>query len=283
MWTHTGVFVQYVILFLLIGSIESLLTAKAIDLVDPYRRKSDFNKDLSAVGFGNVLSGLVGGQPMISEVARSSANVSNGAVTRWANFFHGLFMLLAVIFAVPLIEMIPNTALSAMLVFVGFNLAHPREFIHIFHIGKGQFVIFVSTVIVTLLTDLLAGVAFGIVLKIIINMMNGAKVQDFLHLNMNIVNNDPEIAEVEAKGSLLFSNNMKLGEFLDSLNKYKEVRFNLGELELLDHTSLATIQKWKKIQEDVSGMKISLNGLENHSKSGDSEDSVLRKGKRHPF
>ena len=283
MWTQTGVFVQYVILFLLIGSIESLLTAKAIDLVDPYRRKSDFNKDLSAVGFGNVLSGLVGGQPMISEVARSSANVSNGAVTRWANFFHGLFMLLAVIFAVPLIEMIPNTALSAMLVFVGFNLAHPREFIHIFHIGKGQFVIFVSTVIVTLLTDLLAGVAFGIVLKIIINMMNGAKVQDFLHLNMNIANNDPEIAEVEAKGSLLFSNNMKLGEFLDSLNKYKEVRFNLGELELLDHTSLATIQKWKKIQEDVSGMKISLNGLENHSKSGDSEDSVLRKGKKHPF
>ena len=282
-WTHTGVFVQYVILFLLIGSIESLLTAKAIDLVDPYRRKSDFNKDLSAVGFGNVLSGLVGGQPMISEVARSSANVSNGAVTRWANFFHGLFMLLAVIFAVPLIEMIPNTALSAMLVFVGFNLAHPREFIHIFHIGKGQFVIFVSTVIVTLLTDLLAGVAFGIVLKIIINMMNGAKVQDFLHLNMNIANNDTEIAEVEAKGSLLFSNNMKLGEFLDSLNKYKEVRFNLGELELLDHTSLVTIQKWKKIQEDVSGMKISLNGLENHSKSGDSEDSILRKGKRHPF
>lgn len=283
MWTHTGVFVQYVILFLLIGSIESLLTAKAIDLVDPYRRKSDFNKDLSAVGFGNVLSGLVGGQPMISEVARSSANVSNGAVTRWANFFHGLFMLLAVIFAVPLIEMIPNTALSAMLVYVGFNLAHPKEFTHIFHIGKGQFVIFVSTVIVTLLTDLLAGVAFGIVLKIIINMMNGAKVQDFLHLNMNIANNDPEIAEVEAKGSLLFSNNMKLGEFLDSLNKYKEVRFNLGELELLDHTSLATIQKWKKIQEDVLGMKISLNGLENHSKSGDSEDSVLRKGKRHPF
>lgn len=283
MWENTGAFVQYTILFLLIGSIESLLTAKAIDLVDPYRRKSDFNKDLSAVGFGNVLSGLMGGQPMISEVARSSANVSNGAVTRWANFFHGLFMLLAVIFAVPLIEMIPNTALSAMLVYVGFNLAHPKEFAHIFHIGKGQFVIFVSTVIVTLLTDLLAGVAFGIVLKIIINMMNGAKVQDFLKLNMKIVNNDPHTAEIDVKGSLVFSNNMKLGEFLDTLTKYKEVNFNFSEIELLDHTSLATIQKWKRVQEDVLDMKINLNGLENHSKLGHSEDSVLKKGKRHPF
>lgn len=283
--THTGAFVQYTILFLLIGSIESLLTAKAIDLVDPYRRKSDFNKDLSAVGLGNVLSGIMGGQPMISEVARSSANVSNGAVTRWANFFHGLFMLLAVIFAVPLIEMIPNTALSAMLVYVGFNLAHPKEFAHIFHIGKGQFVIFTSTVVVTLLTDLLAGVAFGIALKIIINMMNGAKVQDFLHLNMKIVNNDPNIAEVEAHGSLLFSNNMKLGEFLENLNQYKEVNFNFSDLELLDHTSLATINKWKKVQEDLTGMKINLNGLENHTQLGHSEDSVmvLKKGKRHPY
>lgn len=283
MWTHTGVFVKYVILFLLIGSIESLLTAKAIDLVDPHRRKSDFNKDLSAVGLGNIFSGIIGGQPMISEVARSSANVSNGAVTRWANFFHGLFMLLAVIFAVPLIEMIPSAALSAMLVYVGFNLAHPREFAHIFHIGEGQFIIFVSTVIVTLLTDLLAGVAFGIVLKVVINMMNGAKVPDFLHLNMKVVNDSPDVAEVEACGSLLFTNNMKLGEFLDGLNEYKEVRFNFSQLELLDHTSLATIQKWKKVQEDLLDMKISLNGLENHMKLGHSEDSVLKKGKRHPY
>ena len=283
MWTKTGVFIQYVILFLLIGSIESLLTAKAIDLVDPFRRKSDFNKDLTAVGFGNVLSGIMGGQPMISEVARSSANVSNGAVTRWANFFHGLFMLLAVIFAVPLIKMIPNTALSAMLVYVGFNLAHPKEFAHIFHIGKGQFAIFVSTVIVTLLTDLLAGVAFGIVLKIIINMMNGAKVNDFLHLNMKVKNQHSDRVEIEATGSLLFTNNMKLGEFLDSLTQYKEVVFDFSKLELLDHTSLATIQKWKRVQEDLLDMKIRLEGLEEHIQLGHSEDSVLKKGKRHPY
>jgi MFS superfamily sulfate permease-like transporter len=91
---------QYIILFALIGSIESIASAKAIDTLDPYKRKSDFNKDLLAIGVGNTAAGLVGGLPMISEIVRSSANVNNGAKTRWANFWHGLFIL-AVIALIP--------------------------------------------------------------------------------------------------------------------------------------------------------------------------------------
>ena len=90
--SQTGLFIKYVIMLALVGSLESLLTVKAIDMMDPFRRKSDANKDLIAIGVGNTLAGILGGLPMISEVARSSSNVANGAKTRWANFFHGFFV-----------------------------------------------------------------------------------------------------------------------------------------------------------------------------------------------
>jgi MFS superfamily sulfate permease-like transporter len=83
---------------------------------------------------------------MISEVARSSSNVSNGAKTRWANFFHGFFILSFVLIASHWIELIPNTALAAMLITVGVKLAHPKEFIHIFQIGKEQLAVFLVTI-----------------------------------------------------------------------------------------------------------------------------------------
>ncbi|MCU0357133.1 MAG: SulP family inorganic anion transporter, partial [Cyclobacteriaceae bacterium] len=77
----TFVFWKYVIMFLFVNSLESLLTVKAIDGLDPWKRISNPNKDLVAVGVGNAVSGLLGGLPMISEVARSSANITFGGQT----------------------------------------------------------------------------------------------------------------------------------------------------------------------------------------------------------
>lgn len=238
--THTGVALEYLLLFVLIGSLESLLSGKAIDLLDPYKRKSDHSKDLSAVGVGNAVSGILGGLPMISEIARSSANVNNGGKTRWANLFHGLFLLLFVIALTPIIKMVPMAALSAMLIYVGFRLASPKEFKHTWQIGKEQFFVFVATVIATLATDLLLGIFIGTFIKLVIHVVNGAKIRDLFKARFNIEENGEEIV-VKAQSPLVFSNSLGWNKTLSNLPKGKTVRLEVFESSVLDHSSLKQI------------------------------------------
>lgn len=275
--SHTGIFIQYVILYALIGSIESLLTAKAVDGIDPYKRKSNYNQDLTAVGIGNTLCGIIGGLPMISEVARSSANIAYGAKTRWSNFFHGLFLLLAVLFAVPVIEMIPNVALASMLVFVGFRLTHPREYKHMWHVGKAQFFIFVTTVVVTLATDLLIGVATGIVLELLGNILHGASIKNLFASHAEIRETGNEI-EVTIKGDALFSNYLGLKQKIYALPKGKLVHINLSNCTVIDHTTLHSLQDFRSDYQDDGGSVI-IAGYENHSTKG--HDATSTRVKKH--
>jgi MFS superfamily sulfate permease-like transporter len=141
--------------------------------------KANSNKDLEAQGFGNFILGLVGGLPIISEVVRTTANVGFGGKTAWANFFHGLFLLIFLVFLIPLIECIPNAALAALLIFAGFRLTSPKQYFQTYQVGKEQLALFIATIVVTLASDLLMGVLAGMILKLILHSFKGVKPAQF--------------------------------------------------------------------------------------------------------
>ena len=271
---HLGVFIKYVVMFALVGSLEALLTVKAIDLMDPFRRKSNYNKDLMAVGIGNIVAGVLGGLPMICEVARSSANVSNGGKTRWANFFHGLFILLFLLTAVYFSNLIPKAALAAMLIGVGWKLAHPREFGNVFKIGTDQFAIFVVTVLITLSTDLLIGIAAGIILKIILHVARGAKLK---HLFQSMTQTADRTIFI--KGVAVFSNFTKTKNKIVAMGQDKHVILNVEDCTFIDHSVMETLHLLEDEFRAEGGM-LEVVGLERFKNMGNSTHYLASKKRK---
>jgi len=256
----TFVFWKYVIMFLFVNSLESLLTVKAIDGLDPWKRISNPNKDLVAVGIGNGLSGMLGGLPMISEVARSSANISFGGRTRWANFFHGFFLLVAMVAFIPVIEMIPNTALAALLISVGYRLASPNEFFKTYKIGAEQLVIFVTTIIVTVATDLLMGVGAGILMKFFFHILNGAPIRSLFKARYDL-QEDEDHYLVKVKDSAIFSNLIGYKKLWLRMKPGKKVSMNFAEARIVDHSFMEALHHFEEEYQHHGG-SVSVQGFD---------------------
>jgi MFS superfamily sulfate permease-like transporter len=259
--TSTGF--TYIIMFSLIGSVESLLSAKAVDQIDPWRRKTNMDKDLLAVGIGNTAAAFVGGLPMISEIVRSKANIDNGARTRFANMFHGLFLLAFVALVPTLIDRIPLTALAAMLVFTGFRLASPKEFVHMYQIGREQFIVFVSTVIGVLATDLLVGIGIGILVKAIIHVINGAPIGSLFKPSMKVENEGDDSATIKVDNSAIFSTWIALKNRIGRPST-KKVIVDLSGTKLVDHTVMANLEALER-EFAESDRVLLVTGLDGHS------------------
>lgn len=256
----TAVFWKYVLMFLFIGSLESLLTVKAVDGLDPWKRASNFNRDLVAVGAGNALSGLLGGLPMISEVARSSANVSFGARSRWSNFFHGLCLFIAMLLFIPVIEMIPNAALAALLIAVGYRLASPHEFFKVYRIGAEQLVIFVVTVLVTLSTDLLIGVGAGIATELAFNLVHRVPFGNFFKARYARSRQAGE-QRIKVRGAAIFSNLLGFKKLFSQIDRSTRVTLDFSEAHLVDHTFMEFLSHLREEFEHAGGV-LTVTGFE---------------------
>jgi MFS superfamily sulfate permease-like transporter len=258
----TFVFWKYVFMFLFVNSLESLLTVKAVDNIDPYKRESSYNGDLIGLGAGNAVSGFLGGLPMISEVVRSNSNVGFGGRTKWSNFFHGFFLLVAMLLLIPVIELIPNAALAAMLIFAGFRLAAPKEFISTYKVGKEQLAIFITTIIVTLLQDLLVGVAAGIIVKIIFHLYNGASLRSLFKAQYELRYND-QTTYIHVNGSAVFSNLIGYKKILTQLPHNKNVVVNFSSAGLIDHSFMHFVHHFEH-KYNAKGGHFKITGLEGH-------------------
>ena len=250
---------KWVAMFFLIGSLESLLSAKAIERLDPLGRRTDLDRDMLAVGVGNAAASMVGGLPMISEIVRSRANVDEGARTRAANLWHGVFLLACVAMIPMVLHLIPLAALAAMLVVVGLRLAHPREALHAWRVGREQFIAFGATIIGVLLTDLLIGVAIGIAAKIVTHLAHGVSIPAMLRCPVEI--GDDGTARV--RGAAVFTNWIPLRRRIAALSREADgsLVVDFSGASFVDHTTIEKLEAFAARRE-ADGPSVRIEGWE---------------------
>ncbi len=259
----TGVGLKYVLLFSLIGTLESLLSAKAVDRLDPFRRQTNMNRDLLAVGVANLASSFVGGLPMISEIVRSSANVNNGGRTRNANMFHGLFLLAFVALFPAMVQKIPLAALGAMLVYTGFRLASPKAFLHTWKIGTEQLIIFVSTILGVLMIDLLVGIAIGVAVKLVIHVWMGAPMTSLVRPSLTTTVGEEGKCVVTPLHSATFVSWINIKKSIDANADAKTIVLDLSHARVVDHTIM---ERLHEMQEEFARQdrELLVQGLDDH-------------------
>ncbi|MGD9602023.1 MAG: SulP family inorganic anion transporter [Gammaproteobacteria bacterium] len=183
-WSHLMNPQVYVIAATLavVASLETLLCVEATDKLDPHKRVTPTNRELVAQGTGNVVSGLLGGLPITQVIVRSSANIQSGAHGRLSTILHGLLLAVCVATLPHLLNMIPLAVLAGVLLVVGYKLAQPALFKAVYRQGMAQFLPFIVTVLGVVLTDLLSGIAAGMVVAILFLLRRSYLNSHFLHM-----------------------------------------------------------------------------------------------------
>lgn len=225
----------------ILASLETLLCIEAIDKLDLHNRITPVNRELVAQGLGNISCGLLGAIPLTAVVVRGAANVDAGGRTKMSAITHGVFLLLAVLLIPFLLNLIPYASLASILLITGFNLAKPKLFRNQWKLGWKQFLPFLITIIIILLTDLLIGICIGLLISIYFIIQNNFKAEyritkskvhgietDLIRLNSNVT----------------FLNKVKLKKVLDDIPEYSVLTIDGSDCNFIDYDILEIISEF---------------------------------------
>ncbi len=241
-----------------VASIETLLCIEAADRMDAHKRYTNTNVELKAQGIGNIMSSLIGGLPMTSVVVRTTANNAAGAKSKMSAIIHGLLLLVSVLAIPAILNKIPLATLAAVLLLVGYKLANPKTILHFWNKGKYQFIPFIATFGAVVFTDLLKGVALGMIISVIFVLKGNMKrAYNFRTEEYH----DGDVIHIDLAQEVSFLNKAAIKETLASIPENSKVIINASDTVYIAHDVLDLIKEFKKIRSKEENIKVKLVGF----------------------
>lgn len=245
----------------IVASIETLLCIEATDKLDPLKRYTSGNAELRAQGIGNLVCGLIGALPVTSVIVRSSANINAGARTKLSTIVHGSLLLVCVAFIPRLLNHIPLASLAAILIITGYRLCNPAVFKHMWKEGGfTQFAPFIITVVAVVLTDLLKGVALGLVVSVFFILRNNMRIP-YYYSRSSYTNKD--LIKITLAQEVSFLNKASIKQTLDKLPANSSVIIDASQTEYIDFDVLDIIRDFADSKATAKNINISLEGFKN--------------------
>lgn len=241
-----------------VASIETLLCIEAADRMDEQKRYTNTNVELKAQGIGNIISSMLGGLPMTSVVVRTSANNNAGAKSKMSAIIHGILLLVSVLAIPTVLNKIPLATLAAILLLVGYKLANPKIIKHFWQKGKYQFVPFIATFIGVVFTDLLKGVALGIVISIIFVLKGNLK-RAYNFRKEEYV--DGDVIHIDLAQEVSFLNKAAIKTTLSEIPQNSRVIINAHDTVYIAHDILDLIKEFKATRASDENIKVKLKGF----------------------
>lgn len=265
------IFWVMVFLITLLLALESLVSAKATDKLDPYRRKTNLNDDLIGVGLGTLVSAMIGGIPVSTSILCSAVNINNAAKTRWSNLYVGAIVLVFVLFFRPFMQTIPLAALAAILIFMGYKLTSPKVFRNAYLKGWEQVTILVVTLISSLVFGLVPGLFIGILFTLVVHYLrSGIPFPLFIRYlktpYIKIIQERKRTYLFKMKGVINFFNVLQLQKKIRSLGSDKHIILDFSHTRIVDLTVLEYIHEYAEKYSQEGG-EFHFTGLDIHETS----------------
>lgn len=238
--TYSGIWIA-ALTVAVVASAETMLSASAVDRLQDRTPRTQYNRELLAQGVGNSLCGLLGGLPMTGVIVRSSANIQAGAVSRASTVLHGCWLLVLVALAPFVLEAIPTAALAAILVFTGYKLVQPAMIRRLWQTDRGDFAVYMVTMLTVVATNLLEGVIAGTLLAMFRLLLKLSRLE-------GVTQADPsgEQVALRLRGSATFLSIPKLVRILEGQPQGKRLSVQMDELAHVDQASLEILQSYRQ-------------------------------------
>lgn len=256
-WNNPHIYF-YAVIIAIVASLESLLNVKAGEKLDRNRRYCSKDQELFAQGFGNIISGLVGGIPITSVIVRTSVNIQAGARTKFSAIFHGLFIFFAVIAIPEALNKIPLSTLAAILIYTGYKLTKPSIYFGIYRQGMDRFIPFITTIIGIVAFNLLEGIIIGLMISLFYILKSNSQVRlDIVKENyLNGITNRLILPQ-----QITFLNKASLTSELDSIPKHSQLIIDARYSDYIDKEIIELIKEFKNEQAPLKQISLNLEGF----------------------